>query len=149
MPKPPNKRLTFPKRTLAVLEKAKDYKFNNRTTPNSNQMKFVEVFLKTGNARKAYEATGYYDLNRYTNEAFKYKSIQRVVYGKAVQFLLALVFSDWARRNEITAARLGEMTLRAYDNATSIREQLEAIKLLANLAGYQSPIVYSPDNQGR
>ncbi len=132
---------TLPKSLYRIADKIRGVRLApKQNLPRPKQILFVKHLFKTGSPRKAYEAAGYSSIGHYTNDSYKYKAVQRVLHGKAVQFLIRLTMADWCLQNQVNAHRLADMALQAYDNAPNVRDQLEAVKLLAHLAGYQTLI---------
>lgn len=125
---------------FTVLDRVKNVKMTNHKVPTTRQLKFVEVLFKTHSLKEAYEAAGYFSLEKYDRKHARYRTMHRVLNTKAVQFLIKIVLADWCKRNQVNAHTIAQKTLDAYNNATNIRDQLEALKLLAHLAGYQTPV---------
>ena len=140
-PKKVDRRLTankrnfpLPARTLKLLDRMEHMKINGLRLPTTQQMLFTRALFKTGSIAKAYAAADYTEITHtnmrkvYSNRAAKLNSV-------GVQMMVKLVVADWCSENQITANTLASMTLDAYNNATNVRDQLNALKLLATFVG--------------
>ena len=99
------------------------------------QLKFVNYFLLTGSSLQAYNAAGYRGINQYdTNN--RSRKVNQVVRRTVVSNLLKIAMRKWCTENRVTRESLATKALEAYDNADTVRDQLNALKLVAKLSGF-------------
>ena len=101
--------------------------------PTPKQLKYAEVFLKTGDRKQAYEAAGYANMDNYPA-----KWVRRTIYNihnqPSVQRILNAAMRDALEEIGVTTTNIVRLALQAYDNAETVRDQLEALKLITNIS---------------
>jgi len=102
-------------------------------TPTPAQFKYAEVYIKTGDQKAAYEAAGFHSVSHLTDRyaRLQYAKVRR---RKGVKTLLKLLARNWMVKNDVTIESLCDKALQAYYNADNVKDQLSAIRLLAEYA---------------
>ena len=107
---------------------------SGRVPPTPYQFRFVEHYIKHQNAKAAYKYAGYRDMSHLTKCGQRAK-LHRITTSYTIQTMLKILTDNWMRANEMNADKLATMTLQAYNNADNMKDQLMALRFLANLGG--------------
>jgi len=101
--------------------------------PTAAQFKYAEVYVATGDQKAAYEAAGFHSV-KHLNDRYARLQYAKVRKRKGVRILLKLLARNWMMKHEITVASLCNKALQAYYNADNVKDQLSAIRFLAEYA---------------
>lgn len=99
------------------------------------QLRFVNALIFHGSTSVAYDASGHKDISHYDTNT-RSRKVNHAYRRPMVQNLYKIAMRDWCTRARITRESLAAKALEAYDNSDNVREQLEALKLVAKLSGF-------------
>ena len=100
--------------------------------PTSKQIRYAELYLAGNDRVDAYHGAGYKDVSKKIPRLAR-RDIYNIHNSKGVQFILNAVVRDTLKEMCITTEALIAHALRAYDNADTIREQIDALRLITDL----------------
>jgi len=103
--------------------------------PTMKEFIFAKVFLATNNQKTANDAAGYPSIDHLSlNSQMRYTRAIKMQPG--IQNLLRFAVKEWYDEQQVTVHSICNKALKAYENATTVREQLNALKFIARLGGY-------------
>jgi len=105
----------------------------------TKQIKFVAAYLSAPyeiRGKIAWDAAGYPSIDHLSRDVQRMR-IHRILCYKNVRDLLKLSFSKWALENRVNAGMLADKVLNIINTADNHRDQLSAIRLLADLGGFR------------
>ena len=107
---------------------------NGRTPPTPRQFKFAEYYMKHNDVKAAYYYADYRNIDHLTASGQRYK-LRKASVSVGVQTLFKLMTNEWMRRQDVNVNSLCTRALQSYNNADNMKDQLNAIRLMANLSG--------------
>lgn len=106
------------------------------TKPTEKQIIFAKTYLETGSAEEAYVAAGYRDLYVTTSPSRRKFSVERVLYAKGVQMVLKTAREQIIEERKLNLDKIIEGLMLAHSHATTVKEEIAALKEIATLLGY-------------
>lgn len=99
--------------------------------PTAKQLKYAWWYYKTGDQLHAYKKAGYAH-EKQTDNMLR-KSVYNIHNSHGVQVILQAVLEETLSSMGISAKKLIEMAMDAYNNAENVKEQIAAIKLITSI----------------
>ena len=123
-----------PKRTAKLLESMVGVSIPRKAIVSVRQMLFVRALLLGKSLKDANDSAGF-AVVKGNNTLYHSSNYRARLKTYGVQYLIKLTMADWCAQNQIDGNKLATMTLECYNNATNVRDQLMALKLLASYIG--------------
>jgi hypothetical protein len=124
----------IPKRTAKLLDSIVGSNLPRKAIVTVRQMLFVRALFLGKTLKEANDGAGYAVVNS-TNKLYHDSNYRARLKTQGVQYMIKLTMADWCSQNQIDGNKLADMTLECYENATTVRDQLMALKLLASYIG--------------
>lgn len=96
------------------------------------QLRYIENYLKTGDTWKAYHAAGYKSMED-VPKRYARRSIYNVHNSKNIQRFLGEIMHTTLLDLGITAKNLAEKAMDCYQEADTVKEKMEALKLITRI----------------
>ena len=101
--------------------------------PTPRQLKFVKLLFEGKGMIPAYHGAGYAHKGKPRNNWFQ---AQLVLKSDGVQILIGVILRDYINARQLSVSAIIEKAFHTYENATTVREQLDTLKFIAKLAGH-------------
>ena len=100
--------------------------------PTPKQIRYVELFMKTGDRWAAYHGAGYKSVHDIPRR-YGRRSIHQIHNSPTVQAMLAAVLRSTLEDVGISARELVDKAMAAYDNADTVKDQIAALRLVTQI----------------
>lgn len=107
--------------------------------PTAKQLKYAWWYYKTGDQLHAYKKAGY-AYEKQTDNMLR-KSVYNIHNSHGVQIVLQAVLEETLSSMGISAKKLIEMAMDAYNNADNVKDQIAALKLITSIV----PVTFKGD----
>ena len=106
-----------------------------KVPPTMKEFIFAQVYLATNNQKTANDAAGYPSVE-HLDKHTQMRYTRAVKMQPGIQNLLKFAVKEWYDEQQITVRSICNKALKAYENAETVRDQLNALKFIAKLGGY-------------
>jgi len=105
-----------------------------KVPPTPKEFAFAKKYIECGDRKTAYDYAGYASIDNY-DKRNQQSLMRRIATGEAVMYLLKIATKEWAMEQELNAHALASKALKAYENADTVRDQINALKFIAQVMG--------------
>ena len=103
--------------------------------PTPMQFTFAKVYLETRDAELAYNTAGYRKVSHF-KKVFRDRAYWRVMQSLMVRELFRLAMFEWTLKTGMSITQYADRLLKIADTAESLSDQVEALRMLNSLLGY-------------